>query len=303
MDALSLDQFVVFSVVVDEGSFAGAARRLERAQSAITYAIQKLEDQSGSELFDRSAYRPALTEAGEALLPRVRRILADVDDYRFHARQLSMGLEDELKLAIHPYTPAKLLSEVLRNFRSAFPRVRIAASLATKSAAIELLEQANVDLALIFEMTPPADTLKRLPCASVDLVAVASPRHPLAQIPGSLGPEALRDHMQLIVRDALTPDEERQIRGFGMDSTELWRVVNFEIMHSLILDGVGWGVVPLEGVQGDVKAGRLATLSIAGWGLRKTALTAPLLVVHATNRPLGPAGRWLSQEFSDYGRR
>jgi hypothetical protein len=55
MDALSLDQFAVFAAIAEEGSFAAAARRLNRAQSAITYAIQKLEDQTGVPLFDRSA--------------------------------------------------------------------------------------------------------------------------------------------------------------------------------------------------------------------------------------------------------
>jgi len=124
MDSLTLDQFAVFAAIVDEGSFAAAARRLNRAQSAITYAIQKLEDQSGTELFDRTAYRPTLTDAGKELLPRIRRILADVDDYRLHARQMVMGLEEELRLAVHPYTPAHLLSSVLRDFHGAFPSVR-----------------------------------------------------------------------------------------------------------------------------------------------------------------------------------
>src|SRR5579863_2120874 len=96
MDALSLDQFAVFAAVVEEGSFAAAARRMNRAQSAITYAIQKLEEQSGLPLFDRSSYRPALTKAGEALLPRAQRILSDLDEYRLHARQMTKGLEDEV---------------------------------------------------------------------------------------------------------------------------------------------------------------------------------------------------------------
>ena len=124
MDSLTLDQFAVFAAIVDEGGFAAAARRLNRAQSAITYAIQKLEDQSGTELFDRTAYRPTLTDAGKELLPGIRRILADVDDYRLHARQMVMGLEEELRLAVHPYTPAHLLSSVLRDFHGAFPSVR-----------------------------------------------------------------------------------------------------------------------------------------------------------------------------------
>jgi DNA-binding transcriptional LysR family regulator len=301
MDALSLDQFAVFAAVLDEGSFAAAARRLNRAQSAITYAIQKLEDQTGVLLFDRSAYRPTLTEAGKTLLPRVRRVLADVEDYRLHARQLAMGVEDELRLAVHPYTPAKFLSDVLRDFRVAYPSVRIVASLQPRNTAIESLLHGTSDLALLFALVSPGETFKHLPCTAVELVAVASPQHPLAQNEGPLGPDLLRDNMQIAVHDALSSEEERLVRGYGMDSTEIWRVMNFEIMHSLVLGGVGWGVVPLSRVAEDLAVGRLVALQIDRWKPRKGALIAPLAVVQATDRPLGPAGRWLFEKFAEAG--
>ena len=299
MDALSLDQFEVFAVVVEEGSFAAAARRLNRAQSAITYAIQKLEDQSGIALFDRSAYRPVLTEAGKNLLPRIRRILADVESYRLHARQMAMGIEDELRLAVHPHAPADFLSDVLRDFRATFPSVRIVASLEPRNMALESLEQGKSDLALLFAFVSLGGPFTHLPCTAVELVAVASPEHSLAQEAGPLKPELLRDSMQIVVHDALTPEEERMVRGFGLESTEIWRVMNFEIMHSLLLGGVGWGVVPFSRVDDDVKTGRLVMLEIDRWRPRKEALTAPLMIVHATNRPLGPAGRWLFQKFAE----
>jgi len=301
MDALSLDQFAVFATVVDEGSFAAAARRLKRAQSAITYAIQKLEDQSGTALFDRSAYRPVLTQAGKELLPRIRRVLADVEDYRLHAHQMALGLEEELKLAVHPYTPAHVLSEALRDFHGAFPTVRIVASLSTKHAAIESLAQGTNDLATIFEAASPGDGFRRLPCTMLELVAAASPRHPLAQTNGPITSEILRGHMQLVIYEGLTHEEERMIRGYGIDSPEIWRVVNFEILHSLLVSGVGWGVVPLSWVSEDLAAGRLAALQIERLVAQKRALTLTLVVAQPTQRPLGPAGQWLFQKFGDVG--
>jgi DNA-binding transcriptional LysR family regulator len=301
IDALSLDQFAVFATVVDEGSFAAAARRLNRAQSAITYAIQKLEDQTGVPLFDRSTYRPALTEEGKNLLPRIRRILADVEDYRLHARQMAMGVEDELRLAVHPYTPANFLSDVLRDFRVTFPSVRIVASLQPRMAAIDSLQQGKSDLALVFALVSLGEAFKHLSCTAVELVAVASPEHPLARKDGPIGPELLRDDLQIAVHDGLTSEEERLLHGYGMDSTEIWRVINFEIMHSLLLGAVGWGVVPLSRVAEDLAVGRLVALQIERWKPLKGALTIPLVVVQASDRPLGPAGRWLFQKFAEAG--
>lgn len=301
MDALSLDQFEVFASVVDEGSFAAAARRMNRAQSAITYAIQKLEDQTGAQLFDRSAYRPTLTEAGRNLLPRIRRILADIEDYRLHARQIAMGVEDELRLAIHPHTPANFLSGVLRDFKVAFPTVRIVASLQARNAAVESLRQGKSDLALLFAIASFGEAFRHLPCTVVELVAVASPEHPLAQQGGPIGPELLRDNMHIAIHDSLTAEEERVVRGYGMDSPDFWLVMNFEIMHNLLLGGVGWGVVPLSRVAEDLAVGRLVTLQIDRWKPRKGSIIAPLVVVQMTDRPLGPAGRWVFQKFAEAG--
>ena len=91
MDALTLDQIQIFLAIVDAGSISKAAKKLNRAQSAVTYGIQKLEAQIDMPLFDRAAYRPTLTEAGRALLLRARRIAEETNAFRDSARSLASG--------------------------------------------------------------------------------------------------------------------------------------------------------------------------------------------------------------------
>ena len=91
MSAITLDQFRVFVTIVDTGSFAAAARQLNRTQSAVTYTVQKLEEQTGLDLFDRSSYRPTLTTAGQSLLPHARQIVQNVADYQRHADGIARG--------------------------------------------------------------------------------------------------------------------------------------------------------------------------------------------------------------------
>ncbi|HEX3066706.1 MAG TPA: LysR family transcriptional regulator, partial [Dongiaceae bacterium] len=63
--APSLDHLQVFLAVAETGSFAGAARKLGRATSVVSYAIANLESQLGLTLFERKATRrPQLSEAG-----------------------------------------------------------------------------------------------------------------------------------------------------------------------------------------------------------------------------------------------
>src|ERR1700746_2420094 len=111
LDSLTLDQIRIFLAVADAGSCSKAAKRLNRAQSAVTYGIQKLEAQFGIPLFDRTAYRPALTEAGGALLPRVGRIAEGKNAFRDAARSLASGLEAELTIVLDSMFPMSAVVE------------------------------------------------------------------------------------------------------------------------------------------------------------------------------------------------
>ena len=125
MDAITLDQITVLLAVEEQGSFSGAARRLGRAQSAVTYAIQKLEDRLGTALFDRSGYRPVLTEAGRALLPRAQRIAEEMGAFRAQARGMAAGLESELALVADAMFPMPVLLAALRAFGARYPTVPV----------------------------------------------------------------------------------------------------------------------------------------------------------------------------------
>ncbi|RFB79642.1 LysR family transcriptional regulator [Methylovirgula sp. 4M-Z18] len=294
MDALSLDQFLVFVTIADEGSFAAAARRLNRAQSAITYAIQKLEDQSGLILFDRSQYRPTLTEAGATLLPRARRVLDDVADYRLQASGIAKGLEAELTLLATAYFPGELLARVLRAFNAAFPAVQIRLSIESTDTSTDALRDRQADLALINEFTPLDGAFERRFCTRVGLVAVAAPGHPLAHLPASFGSDLLQDHTQIVLE---ARSETRDGRDFGVHAANRWRVTDLDMKHQLLLGGVGWGSMPYPRVAADLAAGRLVALKPDRWEGSDRMPVFPLVIAHLKETPLGPAARWLVQKF------
>ena len=93
----SIDQLRIFLAVIDEGSFGGAAKRLGRAISAISYGIAQLEALLAMRLFAREgSRRPELTPAGRALLPAARAVAGDMDALLAKARDHHQGLEAEL---------------------------------------------------------------------------------------------------------------------------------------------------------------------------------------------------------------
>ena len=295
MDALTLDQFRVFATVVEAGSFSAAARRLNRAQSAITYTVQKLEEQVGSQLFDRSAYRPVLSEAGRALLPRVRRILDEVDGFTVQARGIAGGLEPELSLVVDSLFPIGTLVEALTGFQAQFPSVQTRLHVETLGAAVQAVLDGVVDLGIVTVFASDFAELERTPLGEIELAPVAAPGHPLAGSDEVLEPEALREHVQLVLTDR---SQLTAGRDYGVAAVRTWRIADLGAKHAMLLAGLGWGSMPLHMVRNDLDTGRLTRLRLSRWDGAQEMPRLPAVMARRRDQALGPAGRWMSARLT-----
>ncbi|MEA3065914.1 MAG: hypothetical protein QOJ27_2366, partial [Sphingomonadales bacterium] len=122
----SIDQLLVLLAVEEEGSFTAAARRLGRATSAISYAIDTLEQQLGLALFDRGTTRkPRLTREGEAVVSEAKAVAFSVETLRARVRGFLDDLEPEVSLVVDSLLPTGRLTRLLRDFNDKFPTVPI----------------------------------------------------------------------------------------------------------------------------------------------------------------------------------
>src|ERR1700689_1489999 len=121
LDGVSLDQVRAFIAGDDEGSLSAAARRLHRAQSAVSELVSNLEAQIGVQLFDRTERYPKLTQAGVLLVADARTVVANVDVLKARAKGISGGLEPELSAVIDVLFPIEAISESALEFRVRFP--------------------------------------------------------------------------------------------------------------------------------------------------------------------------------------
>ena len=287
MDSLTLDQIRIFLAVVDEGSFSKAAKALNRAQSAVTYGIQKLEAQFDVVLFDRSAYRPTLTEAGRTLLVRARRVSEDANAFRDTARSLASGLEAELTIVLDSMFPIPAIVGSLRAFTAKFPTVPPRVYVQPLGAAAELLLDGTCMIGLLPIIFSDIALFKRFPLMTIDLVPVAAPDHPLAKLEGPIETHILREHVQLVLTDrsALTAG-----RDYGVLSGRTWRLADLGAKQSMLLAGLGWGNMPAHLVQDDIARGRLKVIRPVEFDAR----TAQLVLggAYLADKRLGPAGQW-----------
>lgn len=291
LTGISLDQFMVFVTVAESGSFSAAARRLNRAQSAVTYAVQKLEDQLGLTLFDRSAYRPTLTQAGEALLPRATRIIQDVESFSDQARGIAQGLEPELALVVDAMFPMDRIVAALRVFGARYPTVPTRIFVASMGATANLVIDGTCALGISIAFASQESTeLILQPIGTIRMVAVAATCHPLAQLQRPITTDELQQHVQLVLTD---PSGRTGKRDHAVLSRRNWRLADLGAKHTMLLGGLGWGGMPLHMVEADIAAGRLALIQPDNWGA-STNVELSMCLIHRRDRVLGPAGRWLS---------
>jgi DNA-binding transcriptional LysR family regulator len=292
LDGVSLDQLRAFIAAVDEGSFSAGARRLHRAQSAVSELVSNLEAQIGVALFDRSERYPKLTAAGVHLVADARNVLANVDLLKARARGISAGLESELSAVVDVLFPIQAIAESATEFRDRFPRTPLRLYVEALGGAYQPVLDGRCSLGVVgsLPIAPDSMTLERL--QGVHMIMVAAREHPLAVYPGVIPKTELAKHVQLVLTDRSKLTAGRE---FGVMSPLTWRLGDLFAKHAFLLKGLGWGGMPLHAVKEDLLAGRLTKLSIED--LPEDSLILPMSAVYLTAKPPGPAGRWLIERL------
>jgi DNA-binding transcriptional LysR family regulator len=294
-EPVTFDQLAVFLAIVETGSFSGAARKLNRAQSAVSYAIANLERLLEIELFDRTGRKPELTEAGRAVLEDARAVSGSVDKLLARARQIRAGIEPRLALAVDVFFPMPLLLELLAAFREQFPTIPVHLHTEALGAVAQLVAEGVVQ----FGVSEPLDEfppgIVRTPTSSIELVTVCAAEHPLARVEGPISLEQLRGHTQLVLTDRspLTAGRDNAVAG-----DDNWRLADLPAKQACLRAGFGWGNMPRHMVADDLEHGRLVRIQVREWSL--DMMWVPMFVIHRAASPPGPAGRWLLARLEEF---
>jgi len=290
----TFDQLQIFLAVVENGSFAGAGRKLNRATSVISYGISNLEAQLGIELFDREATRrPRLTEAGQAVLAEARTVAHGIDGLRAKVKGMLDGLESEVRLAVDVMLPAARLGDVLRAFSKEYPTVALRLSVEALGAVMGLVLDRRAVLGVSGPLAAEKDEIERVAAGSIEMIPVAAPDHPLARA-GILAPGAGRDHIQLVLSDRSALSEGRD---FAVLSRRTWRLADLSAKHALLREGIGWGNMPLAMVEADLDSGALVRLAMPD----NPGATYCMSAIYRRDTPPGPAASWLLRQFVERG--
>lgn len=255
---LSLDALRVLDAIDREGSFAGAARRLHRVPSAITYTVQRLEEDLGVALFDRSGHRAQLTEAGRLVLTRGRSLTAGVDALRAAARSLAEGWEPRLTITFDSLLQRAPLVELIETFSRSHGEVAVTVTEEVLDGHWDALESGRAELAVGAVGTPPRG-IATAPLPSPRWLLVCAPDHPATRLPSPVSSDALSAFTSVVAADSARQRAARTVGVFA-DQPNI-AVPHLEWKLALHRAGTGVGWAPAHQVADDLAAGRLVALT------------------------------------------
>jgi DNA-binding transcriptional LysR family regulator len=281
---ISLDQWRALVAVVDAGGYAQAAKTLHKSQSAVTYAIQKLESQLAIKAFEIEGRKAILTGTGQLLYRRARALIEEAGGLERAARTLSAGWEAEIRIAADIVFPTWLLLDCFNRFGAESPQTRIELVESVMSGTLEALLSGQADLAVC--VTVPqgfvGDSLMR-----ARFIPAAHPDHPLHQLNRKLTLRDLAAYRHLLVRESGSRRDTRPI----IDVEQRWTLGHLATSIDAATRGYGFAWFPELRIRAELAAGTLKPLPMRDGGER----FAELYLVFADRDAAGPGTARLAQ--------
>jgi DNA-binding transcriptional LysR family regulator len=246
---MNLEQLRGFVEVARLGHFTRASEHLHLAQPSLSRQISTLERELGAELFHRARGHIALTAAGETLLPRAQRMLAEADAIREEMAELAGLRRGHVRLGAPPTLCISLVAEALSAFHLAHPDVELQLAEAGSRSLVEQLAVGAVDIALITESAgpPPAGvSLTRMPLLTEELVVVSSAAQPPLSTASAIDLEHLAT-LPLIAFDEtyeLRATTDAAFRSAGLDPVPVLAGAEMDAVLRFVERGLGVAVVP-----------------------------------------------------------
>jgi len=288
---MNLDQLESVHAIVEKGSFRAAAEYLHRSQPALSASIKNLEEEFNIQIFDRSSYRPRLTEVGAIFINASRKALEAAQ----YTSRIGMELgqkkaETKLRVSVDPLAPIEAIEMIAQE--CARPTVPVALILdkTILKGSHSLLVEGKVDLALA-PCAQDDNSIESIVIETVSLVSVVSRK--LLQEKRNADAAFLKSHAQILVYDkdfddppdALMPNPLYEGGG-----PKIFAPDHFTKLR-LIEGSLGWGRISQSEFENS------QDLVLINKRYCKT-ISLDLCLMRPRHRPLGPIARKIWEVFA-----
>jgi DNA-binding transcriptional LysR family regulator len=282
---VELHSLQVFLTVATEKSFSRAAEKLFRTQPAVSLAVQRLEQELGEKLIDRSGKDLILTDAGRNVLEYARRFQSlqlELSNCLAELRDNSAG---RLTIGANESTALYLLQHI-EKYRELYPKVKVQIRRSLSSKIPNELLDGNLELGMI-SYDPGDERLKSKVIYTDSLAFVVSPKHRLAHkksVPLSeLGNETF------IAHNVLSPYRDVVLREFQTHKVPLHMDVEMptiETIRKLVQNNVGVAFLPRMCVEQEIEQGLLCEVKV-----KEMHVERKIRLIYPTRRALSHAAK------------
>jgi len=262
----TLDAWEILQTVVQLGGFGPAAKKLNRSQSTISYAIGRLQEQMGVRLFEIRGRKAQLTEAGRVLLADVEPHLAGFHEIEQRARVMASGGASEVRISVDSIFPDDRLFEALAAFSRSYRHVRLRLRQGTfLSADAEFsLHNAQICVTGLVSREILAKSI-----LVIEMIAVAHRDHPLLSIRRRLSRSDLMQHTLVTIESAASGMLKQQPR---LPAQRVLPVSTIDSAISAVRSGLCFGWLPKYRIQAELERGDCVALPLPAGKTRDVRL-------------------------------
>ncbi|MFB3776100.1 MAG: LysR family transcriptional regulator [Bryobacteraceae bacterium] len=251
----------VFSTVAAERSFSRAAEKLSRTQPAISLAVQRLEQELGEKLLDRTGKEILLTDAGRIVLEFARRFENLQGELEVALAELRDNAAGRLVIGANESTTLYLLRHIQR-YRRLYPKVKVQVRRCLSSKIPRQLIDGDLELGVI-SYDPEDDRLTATVIYTDHLAFVVSPQHRLAQSDSVPMRELAIE--TFIAHNVLSPYRETVLREFQRHKVNLnmdMEMPTVETIRKLVQRNEGVAFLPRMCVEQELEQGTLCEVKV-----------------------------------------
>lgn len=260
---INIEILEILDAIDRRGSFAKAAEELNKATSALSYAIQKLEEQLAITVYQRQGRRSVLTPAGKILLEDGRTILLATRHLAEKAKEVATGWEPKLRIALESTSDYSCFFKVLNDFLKEHETLEIDISESVLNGGWEALEHDRVDLLVGAPGPVPLQKgFRAVSLPSSPLIPVIAAHHPLAKWANDTRKiqELLPDIRRVVTHDTARTNVARNA-GLSLGRRLLY-VQTMDQKIEAQLAGLGVGHLPQHRIQNYLDSGQLIRLAL-----------------------------------------
>ncbi len=281
---MNLDQLEAVLTIIEQGSFRAAADYLHKSQPALSASIKNLEEEFDIQIFDRSDYRPKLTEAGSVFINSAKVTLAASKQTIKVAQELGLNKsETKIRIAVDSLTPIESIEMIAHECAKPYVPVVLILDKTVLEGSHRLLIDGQVDLA-IAPYLKDDESIEKITIAKVTLLGTVSRK--LLQEKRKADEGFLKKNAQVFVynKDFDKPTEDLNLNPMYDGGGPKIYVPDHFTKLNLIKNGLGWGrISKTEFEQAEDLV--LIDKKICG------PLELELCLMRSKNRPLGPIAR------------